>query len=284
MIFYCRCFLLISPNDDIGISDDCVQSLHDLRPCNNNSIRSVYLLEFLFQQKQQQQQQQQQQHQPPFTYFPAPNSDSSSGHGWLPLLHIPADRGGGGAAGLRFPPLVPPPAWPEQGVSQGEAMTLSGLPYMPLLRASSSTSDPQRYEQPERDPGLHPLYQPAMMHQQELPHDAYQQLPLLHANWSQTPFMNLRDQYAVPRLVPPEQLLDYEQRRYKKQNQRKQQLQAEIDEQLRQSATARPATPLGAKLLKADLEPFNERDERDNEARCVFVMTTVVLYAVRWYR
>ena len=59
----------------------------------------------------------------------------------------------------------------------------------------------------------------------------------------------------------------------KKQNQRKQQLQAEIDEQLRQSATARPATPLGAKLLKADLEPFNERDERDNEARCVLVET-----------
>ena len=202
--------------------------------------------------------------------------------GWLPLLHIPADRGGAGVAGgVRFPPLVPAPAWADQGMPQGEAVTLSGLPYMPLLRASSSTSDPQRFEPPERDPGLHPMYQQALNQQQYLPHDAYLHMPpLLHANWSQTPFMNLRDQYAVPRLVPPDELLDYEQRKYNKQNYKRLQLQAEIDEQLRLAAVARPGTPLGAQLLKADLEPFNERDDRDNEARYALLTPRIDARAV----
>ena len=31
--------------------------------------------------------------------------------------------------------------------------------------------------------------------------------------------------------------------------------------------TGKSETPLGVKLLRADLEPFNEKDERDSEAR-----------------
>ena len=176
-------------------------------------------------------------------------SDGQQQMPWFPLLHIPSDRS---TPPLRLPHIHT--AWPEHAPPPAQPHTLSGLPFMPLLRATSSSDEYHRHEVPQRDPGLapmfahhHPAFPPAM--------------PLLHADWS-----------TQPRLVPPQELLQYEQRRYGSISHQRQQLQADVDAHLRNAALAardvRPATaPIGSKLLKADFEPFSAKDERDNDAR-----------------
>ena len=133
---------------------------------------------------------------------------------WLPLLHLPSDRS---TPPLRFPHI--PTAWPEHAQPQPHPSTLSGLPFMPLLRASSS-DDFNRYEVPQRDPGLAPMF---AHHIHAPPHPgAFHPMPLLHADWS-----------SQPRLIPPHELLQYEQRRYGGAAQQRHQLQAEVDAHLR---------------------------------------------------
>ena len=120
-----------------------------------------------------------------------------------PLLRMTAAEQ---SQGSRFPP-IPTQAWPEQSTAHPAP---GGPSHMPLLTSAPphGAFDYQRYELPEKDrmgDGTHPAH------------------PLLKADWGAEPFPYMRDQHGMPRLIPPQQLLQYEQSKYN--HNRKKQLQ-----------------------------------------------------------
>ena len=141
--------------------------------------------------------------------------------GWFPLLRIPSDRQDGG---VRFPAI--PPAWSDPSTHAAPQPSHAHLPFMPLLRADPSHAQYFRHELPERDPPL-PHHAPPATHQAPL---ASQSMPLLS---TQPPLLQMQETNQH-RLVPPEELLDYEQRKYNKDTYRRRQLQVEIDQKLKQ--------------------------------------------------
>lgn len=145
---------------------------------------------------------------------------------------------------VRFPP-IPHEAWTEnrQVLALGQSHSHPSLFHPGNVDLHSHLQQPyNRFDIPERDSD-----QPGGS------------LPLLHTNWGQ---------YSpTPRLIPPDQLLRYEEKRFRKSDYKKRKQQEKADKKVRKLTDGN--LPQTVKLLKADLEPFGERDDRDLAARCV---------------
>jgi hypothetical protein len=161
--------------------------------------------------------------------------------------------------GVCFPPIMPTQAWADNKAPEN-VNRFNGP--MPLLKQDMQYV-PMKHDLPEKDlPGTSPYNYGYMgMFNKDIGH-----VPLLRATWDSKPFPQMRDTYGVPMLIPPHEIIDYEQRKYHKQAYKKKQLQEKIDQKLRE-VSGKKDVPLGVKLLRADLETFSEKDERDNEAR-----------------
>ena len=171
--------------------------------------------------------------------------------------------------GTRGPPppgLFPPiQAWSGSPQPQSSHTPHGPMPYLPQSQARL------QHEPPERDSATS-YPQTSSDRRSNRPQtglEGYNNIPLLRLP-EETRFDHLEENRSVS-LVPPQAIIDYEQKKYHSQTAARNQLNDYLKKEMHHhnksaKGLKQPFQP-SFKLLKVDMEPFGPADERDKETR-----------------
>ncbi len=192
------------------------------------------------------------------------------------FLQMPAD---GSNEPVRLPQV--PQSSTGQEVLPPGGRNVTDLPGMTLLRIdnrqsySHSSSYDRLDDVPVRDgppPSATQSHMQTYQHPGSFIHipgvqpDVPARFPLLHLPNRPRLFSHIEDHHGVPRLVPPQEVFAYQQKKIQE-DMLKHQHQREFREKMLADGQPQPQQPVGAQLLKVDLPAFQIRDDRDNSKR-----------------
>ena len=217
----------------------------------------------------------------PFLYNPSQQNTNNEPFGRVMgvLSQINANLQGGGAGrgGVAADRDISQPGYFSRPPhAQQQQNTASTIPRMPLIQPDSGFVNSQlfggmhQFQVPERDTPHLPPAGPGSA--QPPPPQGNQASSIPFPLLTLTPHDRQQihnAQYgagSAPRLIPPEELIAYEQTKYAKKKINARQVKNLLDQYKVEQERARLLMP-GSRLLRADFEPFAEKDERDKEVR-----------------